>query len=166
MNLNFGPRGILQIDDAHIVYRNFAGVGDKYNCEGDRNFALDIPDEEIADALLADKNQYGVAWNVKIKPNREEGEPPFITLPVKVKFNGRGPKVIVQSGSRTIKLNENTVGTIDQMDIESVDLDIRPYDDVVQDKPFRAAYLQSIWIRQRVDRFDERMAEEEFPEDE
>ena len=52
------------------------------------------------------------------------------------------------------------------MDIESVDLDIRPYDDVVQDKPFRAAYLQSIWIRQRVDRFDERMAEEEFPEDE
>ena len=76
------------------------------------------------------------------------------------------PKVIVQSGSRTNKLNENTVGTIDQMDIESVDLDIRPYDDVVQDKPFRAAYLQSIWIRQRVDRFDERMAEEEFPEDE
>ena len=156
MNLNFGPRGILQIDDAHIVYRNFAGVGDKYNREGDRNFALVIPDEEIADALLADKNQYGVAWNVKIKPNREEGEPPFITLPVKVKFNGRGPKVIVQSGSRTI----------DQMDIESVDLDIRPYDNVVQDKPFRAAYLQSIWIRQRVDRFDERMAEEEFPEDE
>ena len=65
MNLNFGPRNILQIDDAHIVYRNFAGVGDKYNREGDRNFALVIPDEEIADALLADKNQYGVAWNVK-----------------------------------------------------------------------------------------------------
>lgn len=166
MNLNFGPRGILQIDDAHIVYRNFAGVGDKYNREGDRNFALVIPTEEMADALKEDVNKFGVGWNVKIKPSREEGEPPFIILPVKVKFNDRGPKIFVESGKHTIRLNENTVSTIDEMDIESVDLDIRPYDRVIQDKPFRAAYLQSIWIRQRTDRFDERMAEEEFPEDE
>ncbi len=166
MNLNFGPRGILEIDDAHIIYRNFAGVGDKYNREGDRNFSLVIPTEEMADALKEDVNEFGVGWNVKIKPNREEGETPFIILPVKVKFNGRGPKIYVESGKRTIRLNENTVGTIDQMDIESVDLNIRPYDDAIQDKPFRSAYLQSIWIRQRTDRFDERMAEEEFPEDE
>lgn len=166
MNLTFGPRGTLQIDDARIVYRNFAGAGDKYNREGDRNFSLVIPNEEIADQLIEDKNQYGVGWNVKIKPNREEGEPPFITLPVKVKFNGRGPKVFVESNRRTIRLNEDNVHMIDRMDIESVDMDIRPYDDAVQDRPFRSAYLQSIWIRQRTDRFDERLAEEELPEDE
>ena len=52
MNITFAPRGILQIDDASIIYRNFAGVGSKFNREGDRNFAVRIPDTELADKLV------------------------------------------------------------------------------------------------------------------
>lgn len=165
MELTFAPRGVLQIDDARIIFRNFRGEGGKYNKEGDRNFALIIPDEEMAEALQNDVNEYGAGWNVKIKPPREEGDEPFIYLPVKVKFNQRGPIIYLQSGNNRVKLNEETVSMLDDIDIRSVDLDIRPYDDEINDKPFRAAYLQSMCVTQEIDRFAARFAQEEYPEE-
>lgn len=156
MNLTFAPRGILQIDDARIIYRNFAGAASKFNREGDRNFSIVIPDQEIADELI-DKG-----WKVKIKPPRDEDEDPFITLPVKVKFNVNGPNVYLASGSRMTKLNEDTIGILDDVDISSVDLDVRPYDWVVNDKTGRSAYLQSIKVTQRIDRFAAEM-EDDLP---
>lgn len=163
MELTFAPRNILQIDDARICFRNFRGLADKFNKEGDRNFALIIPDEEMAEALQNDTNQYGAGWNVKIKPPREEGDEPFIYLPVKVKFNDRGPKVYLESGRNRVTLTEETVGMLDEIDIISVDLDIRPYDDEINGRPFRAAYLQSMVVRQNLDRFEARFAAEEYP---
>lgn len=165
MRLTFAPRGILQIDDARLVFRNFAGKEDMYNRAGNRNFAVVIDDEEIKDALLKDENKDGVPWNVKIKAPREEGDAPFMFLPVKVKFNGRGPKVYLRTGDKINELDEESVDILDDIDIVSVDLDIRPYDGVTQNRPFRTAYLQSIHVTQQVDRFAARMAEEEYPED-
>ena len=124
-----------------------------------------IPNEEIAEALQNDLNRYGVGWNVKIKAPREEGDAPFMYLPVKVKFNDRGPSVYLESGKSRVKLNEDTVSMLDEIDILSVDMNIRPYDDEINGKPFRAAYLQSIWVTQDTDRFEDRFAEEEYPEE-
>lgn len=153
MKLTFKDRGILEIDDARIIYRNFSGEASKYNRAGDRNFSLLIDDEEIADALIDDVNQYGVGWNVKVRPPREEGDTPFMHLPVKVKFNAKGPGIHLTTGNRTVRLTEETVGMLDEIDIRSVSLDIRPYDAEVSGKPYRAAYLQSIHVVQEVDRF-------------
>lgn len=159
MNVTFAPRGILQIDDARIIYRNFSGVGSKFNREGDRNFAVYIPDEDMAEEL----KERG--WNVKIKPPREDGDDPFMFLPVKIKFNDRGPSVYLVTGNKKTPLNENTVSCLDDIDILSVDLDIRPYDWEVNDKTGRTAYLQSIWVTQEVDRFASRMLDDEYPEE-
>ena len=159
MNVTFAPHGILQIDDAHIIYRNFSGVGSKFNREGDRNFAVYIADEDVANELR-DRG-----WNVKIKPPREDGDDPFMFLPVKIKFNDRGPSVYLVTGNKKTPLNENTVSCLDDIDILSVDLDIRPYDWEVNNKTGRTAYLQSIWVTQEVDRFASRMMDDEYPEE-
>ena len=157
MNVTFEKRGVLMIDDARIVYRNFSGAGSRYNREGDRNFAVVIPDKEIADALIEN------GWNVKIKPPREEGDSPFMYMPIKVKFNDRGPNVYLVTGKRMNRLDEESVSCLDDVDIQSVDMDIRPYDWEVNGRSGRSAYLQSIKVTQRIDRFAAENEEEEEP---
>lgn len=163
MNITFAPRGILQIDDARIVHRNFAGAPSKFNREGDRNFSVVIPDEETADKLINDINQFGAGWNVKIKPPRDEDDSPFIYLPVKIKFNNNGPAVYLRTNGKMVPLNEDTIACLDDVDILSVDLDIRPYDDEFNGRAFRSAYLHSMCVTQNVDRHMARYAAEEGP---
>ena len=151
MHITIAPRGILQVDDARITYKNFRGEGTKYNREGDRNFALIIPDQEQANELIES------GWNVRIKPPRIDGDDPFMYLPVKVKFNERGPACYLVSGCNMNRLDEDSIGCLDDVDILSIDLDIRPYDwgpIGPEQKYGRTAYLQSIKVTQRItDRF-------------
>lgn len=179
MEVTFAPRNILEINEARVIFRNFKGLGGKYNSEGNRNFSIvissgilddgqerrEVTAEEMADALMSDVNRLGAGWNVKIKAPQEEGDEPRIHLPIKIKFNERGPKVYLKSGRNTVALTEETIGMLDDIDILSADLDIRPYDDEINGRPFRAAYVQSMWITQEVDRFAARFAEEEHPEE-
>lgn len=102
-------RGVLQIDDCRIIFRNFAGEEDQYNRQGDRNFALVIPDEELATQLKDD------GWNVKIKPARVEGELPLMFLPVKVTFSERsGPACYIDSNGNRVQLDADTVHRLDK----------------------------------------------------
>lgn len=153
MHIEFAPRGILQIDDARIIYRNFSGAASKFNREGDRNFAVIIPDQEMADALIDE------GWNIKIKPPRDEDDSPFMYLPVKVKFNERGPAIYLKTGNAMNRLDEESIDMLDNIDILGVDLDIRPYDWEVNGKEGRTAYLQSIHVTQDIDRFAARYTE-------
>ena len=151
MNLVIAPNGVLQIDGARITFRNFAGVGTVYNREGDRNFSLIIEDEETA-TMLSD-----LGWNVKIRPPREAGDDPFMHLPVKIKFNERGPRVVLVTNGIMNELNEDTVAVLDDIDISHIDMDIRPYDWVIQEgtpreSRGRTAYLQAIYVTQATDR--------------
>lgn len=165
MEIRFKDRNIVEINEARIIFRNFEGREDKFNHKGNRNFAVAIPNRDLADILINDTNEYGVGWNVKIREARDEEEDDFMYLPVKVKFNNRGPAIYLETAGRMNKLSEDTVALLDNIDIISVDMDIRPYDDVVNGKPFRTAYLQAIRVVQNVDRFAARYAEEEFPEE-
>lgn len=157
MHVTFAPRGILQIDEARLIFRNFAGAADKYNRQGDRNFAIVIPDKELADKMIEE------GWNVRIRDPRDDQEEPFMYLPVKIKFNDRGPSVYLTTNGVTNPLDEESVEALDNIDILSADLDIRPYDWEVNGKHGRTAYLQSIHVTQNVDRFASRFAEERIP---
>lgn len=162
MNICFAPKGILQIDDIdgrQIIFKNFEGRGDKFNREGDRNFSLRINDEDTADALVKE------GWNVRIKEGRDEDEGPFMRLPIKVKFTNYGPNVYLRTGDRVNELNEESIACLDNIEIESVDMDIRPYDWDVNGRTGRTAYLQSMEVVQRIDRFAARhtMSDETVP---
>lgn len=154
MHLTFAPNGIIQIDDARITHRNFSGAATQFNREGDRNFSVIIDDEEIANALSE------AGWNVRIKPPREEGDAPFMYLPVKIKINERGPNFYLNSGRAMVKLEGAGINCLDNVDIASVSLDVRPYDWEVSGKTGRSAYLQSIRVTQRIhDRFADEYAQ-------
>lgn len=159
MHVTFGPKGVVQIDNARITYRNFSGAGSKFNREGDRNFAVIIPDSDIADALVED------GWAVKIKPPREEGDSPFMFLKVKVLFKTRAngeltPNIYLVSNGNQVKLDEESVNCLDNIDIQNVDLDIRPYDWEVNGKTGRSAYLHAMRVTQEIDRFATRFTDD------
>lgn len=166
MKLRFGPKDLLMIDDAKICWKNFSGAPTPFNKSGGvREFHLVIPNDEIKDILLDNKSRDGASWNVKIRAPREEGDTPFLHMKVNVRFNEYGPKVYLVSGGRQHRLDEEEVGILDNMDIASVDMDIRPNDTIVQGVAYRTAYLQSIRVYQRMDRFEEDMRESEWPEE-
>lgn len=152
MKICFAPKDILQIDDAKIIFKNFEGRGDKFNREGDRNFSLLIEDPNTADALIRE------GWNVKIKPGRDADEDDFMRLPVKVKFTDYGPNVYLWTGDRRNELDEESIACLDNIDIESINMDIRPYNWEVNGRTGRTAYLQSMEVFQRIDRFAARYA--------
>ena len=155
MELVFAPRNMLQIDDAKIIFKNFEGRGDKFNREGDRNFSLLIEDPATADALIRE------GWNVKVKEGRDEDDAPFMRLPVKVKFTDYGPNVYLWTGNKRNELDEESIGMLDQIEIDSINMDLRPYDWEVSGRTGRTAYLQSMEVFQRIDRFAARYANED-----
>lgn len=163
MDLTFAKGKIIQIDDAHLLWRNFKGREEEFNRKGDRNFNIVIETAEQYNALKEDVNDYGIPWNIAVKESAD-GSDPRMTMKVKVKFSDRGPNIYLIAGNSRTKLTEETVGILDDITIARVDLDIRPYDDTISGKPFRAAYLKNMEVIQDIDRFEAR-AQEDTDED-
>lgn len=148
MNITYLPNNVLKIDEARITFRDFSGTS-KYRKPDEYSFALVIPDDETANELIAR------GWNVTIKPPREEGEDVFRFLRVKFKFTKRGgPVIYLVTNGIANKLDEETMSQLDRCDIESVRMDLRAYDwEDDAGKTGRTAYLNSICVTQKVDRF-------------
>jgi hypothetical protein len=132
----------VMMEGVRIIFRNFAGKEGQYNREGDRNFAV-LLDETIATAMAED------GWNIKMLKPREDDEentPPQAYLPVSVNFKGRPPRIVLITSRGRTNLDEDTVETLDWVDIINVDLIVRPYEWTVNGKSGIKAYLQSIYV--------------------
>jgi hypothetical protein len=63
------------------------------------------------------------------------------------------------------RLDEESLSILDDVDMLKVDIDINPFNYDVNGKTGISAYLIGMCITQNVNRFEQRFAEEEAPEE-
>lgn len=140
--------GTLIMEDARIVFRNFAGAEGMYNREGDRNFCV-LLEDDLAEDMKRD------GWNVKRLKPRDDAEQGTAYIQVSVGFKGRPPRMVMISSKGRVDLcqpgadgrpREEEAVLLDWADINKVDLIIRPYHWNVNGNTGVKAYLKSIFV--------------------
>ena len=130
----------IVIDNAEIIFRNFAGIEKKFNRSGDRNFCVIIDDPENAKQLEDD------GWNVKTLAPYEEGDEPTYYIPVSVKYDKFPPKIILVTKENETPLDEDRISLLDDAEIVNIYLIIRPYRWTVNGKSGIKAYVKTMQV--------------------
>lgn len=154
----------LRIENARILFKNFSGKEKRnaqnkiVNREGARNFNVIIDDPEVAEQLKAD------GFDIKQTATNDEGE--FLyRLPVHLRFDNFPPTVTMISGNKQIQLDEESIGTLDNADIQSCDICINPYPYEVNGKTGIKSYLKIAYFVINVDPWAEKYAAMQSPEE-
>ena len=155
----------LVVRNAEIIWRNFRGEGTDYNNAGKRNFNLLITDPDFAQELIDD------GWNVKAKKKRDESEPDKWTLKVNVVFGKRPPNIYIvtypNGKMKKTRLEEENIAQCDWVEIQKLDLIIRPWDRTTGPNPGRSAYLDTMYLTPLVDELAQEYLDDDFtPDDE
>lgn len=137
----------LSIENAHIMFRNFAGRADQYTRQGDRNFCVVIDDAEEALTLQND------GWNVKTLKPREEGDLPTYYINVSVSYNVAPPMIYLIAGRKKTVMSEDAIEALDYAEIRGVDLILNPYRWEVNKKTGIKAYLKTMYVTIEQDQF-------------
>lgn len=147
----------LTLENVKIMFRNFSGKPNEFNAAGSRNFCVEL-DPETAEELKAD------GWNVKYTHPRDEGDIATPYIQVTVKYGDYPPKIYLVTSRNKTLLDEDTVGELDRVEIEHVDLIINPYRWTIRDKSGVKAYCKTMYVTIEED-FGGRYsyAEEEVP---
>jgi hypothetical protein len=136
----------IVIENARLIFKNFAGEESKFNRAGNRNFCV-IIDPETAEKLMDD------GWNIRQLRPRDDEEEGAYYLQVAVAFGNFPPKVIMINGKVKTPLDEDAIGTLDYAEIANVDLIIRPYNWEVNGKSGVKAYLKTMYVEIEQDIF-------------
>lgn len=143
----------INIEGALIIWKNFSGERDRFN-PGKRGFSVVIDDATMADDL---RNE---GWNIKERPLQEGADPSEQewTLPVKLNMN-RYTQVWLIIGNHKTLLDENTVSQLDVVDIVNCDISIRPYEWEMSGRTGITAYVDSMYVTIRENKFAEKYAD-------
>lgn len=145
-------KNLLSIENAKIIFRNFEGREDRFNRAGNRNFSVIIEDKEEALRLINDD------WNLKVLKPRDPDESIAYYLPVTVNMEGNtSVKLITNKNINT--LDADSVSQLDYIEIDTVDLILRPYDWEVNGKSGRKAYLKTAYVTMVEDEFADKYAD-------
>lgn len=141
---------IIRVEDARIMFRNFAGEEGKFNPAGRRTFVV-LFDGPVGEQLQED------GWNIKwLDPTDEYDDPtPYLQVRVNyaVPYARLKPRIVMISSRGQTLLDESTVQMLDWADIQMVDLIIRPYSWEVNGKEGISAYVQSMYVTIQEDEF-------------
>lgn len=144
--------GQLVIEDAHIIFRNFAGREGQFNREGDRNFCVVLP-PEIAEQMIEDE------WNVKQLRARDEDTPGDFYIQVSVGFKNRPPNLWLISSKGRVRLGQHECEILDWVEIAKADIIVNPYRWSVSGKSGVKAYVKSLVITMKEDYLDLKYAD-------
>lgn len=137
----------LNIENARLVFRNFAGKEGKFNNAGNRNFCVLI--DELDASQLEDDG-----WNIKRLKPRDENEAPQPYIQVSLKYNDYPPKIILITSKGQTTIGEEEVGMLDWAEIKTADVSIRPYNWEVNGKTGCKAYLKALYVTLEEDAFE------------
>ena len=143
----------INIEGANIIWKNFSGERDKFN-PGKRGFSVVIDDAVMAKELKQE------GWNVKERPLQEgaDSSEQEWTIPVKLNMN-RYTQVWLIVGNHKTLLNEDTVAQLDVVDIVNCDISIRPYEWEMSGRTGITAYVDSMYVTIRENKFAEKYAD-------
>lgn len=131
----------LMIEDAKILFTNFAGSPTRYNSEGGkREFSVALPLN-----LVEDLERDG--WNVKFRKNADgELDPERPYLGVKVSYKFKAPAIWLVAAGRKQLMSEDTVGTLDNITIKTADVVIHPSVYDVRGQQGISAYVKELYV--------------------
>lgn len=131
----------LMIEDAKILFTNFAGSPTRYNSEGGkREFSVALPLN-----LVEDLEKDG--WNVKYRKNADgEFDPERPYLGVKVSYKFKAPAIWLVAAGRKQLMTEDTVGTLDNITIKTADVVIHPSVYDVRGQQGISAYVKELYV--------------------
>lgn len=137
----------ISIDNAQIRFRNFTGEPTKFDKVGGKRTFSVVLDSETAERLRDD------GWNVKTwEP--DGAEEPMYHLPVEISYKIYPPKILMISGNKKTRLQEDTVSALQYAEFTKLQLIIRPYCWEVNGKSGIKAYLKAMYATIEEDEFE------------
>lgn len=145
----------LVLENTRIIHKNFRGLPGQYNRQGDMSFSAVIA-PELVDSLRE------IGWMVRELPPRDDidGSEPLYFIPTRVNFDGpRPPEVFLITRNGPVKLDKETVGTLDNAEIISVDCTLHAHRWENNGKSGVKAYLRNMYVKIREDFLAQKYAE-------